>query len=949
MYHVFLWMRGHRILGQEYKPHYTHFCQSLLNSKNEFYTPPVSNYEFLDCCIMARYGPSADPSIRETLIEFIQTDTHYDVDFHKIATYLAIQVSEHRIVSIHGGSEIRKVKVYNPEGVWRVALLTAGGQTHSKGWAWIIPKHSGIIPIQRKRCNICLKWRKSVGFTTHTATCMRCQCGTCHKQGDEHETTCKKRAFNVHSNDKEQKEKLKIYKTSKAKKANMSSCYFSDFECFVPPDSSKFQPYSCGITGWKEKKSDKVHIFSGEDCMDNYIQYLRELKGTLWFFYGGRFDTYFLLESCLRLGLAIKSDSILKKGSQILCFTIITSKGELDVKDFYRFVPGSLDSNCISFGIDKKYCKTGFEHGKIKDWNDVITHKEEFEEYLRLDCLALREIYFAYANQVWEDHNLHVCQYMTASHLFLAAWTTTLSNPGEIYRTEKVDEENIRASYRGGRIIGGRASWNSSYLNQILETNQDGFISQELYDQIDDDLFYLDVNSLYPYAQVMVQYPAGKPLHIQFKEETPSVHQKRLLRNLHAQKKANKSYWNRIIACVDVTCPTDISVGFLMNRDKNSGETTQDLFDKKKEWYTGPELWESIKIGYKITRIYEYYIWPHLSDLFSAFVKPAYEAKAKTPKDTPKYMIIKTKVNALTGKFGQKQCVEKIHIVRDMNELKNISYFNLDTITDSDTGEVLGFCAEERTDYTYTSYPIHLSCFILGHSRVIMSRIMRNMGSYYNKKLCPYYGDTDSFIVCTEAKNNCPKKRFGKELGQLKSEVEGKIVGIIVIAPKSYNIVYVCERTKKIMTRTRCKGIPHPGEDYEALNEYPSPHHMEIMNMKTDIEKKKFFVSSDIRMTGYIIEEENNIQVSTHIPSRIFPKLLSQEARVTCLYGSMKRQLDLSDMSRISIFPTHLSRELGKTNWWKTGKRLLEDPSNLCSITHPPGHQFFIQELIDLL
>lgn len=160
---------------------------------------------------------------------------------------------------------------------------------------------------------------------------------------------------------------------------------------------------------------------------------------------------------------------------------------------------------------------------------------------------------------------------------------------------------------------------------------------------------FLDVNSLYPSVQVKRKYPIGAYKKTDLR--AGSLEEKTWITTLDGERKSkNKDLWNKTAAQVDITCPKNLNVPFLLERSEK-GEVSQTLYDKVKVWYTGPELWEAKKLGYIVTRIHSLIVWEHSESIFDEFVQGAYDAKSKAERDTPKYTSAKTKMNALTGMY----------------------------------------------------------------------------------------------------------------------------------------------------------------------------------------------------------------------------------------------------------------------------------------------------------
>lgn len=459
-------------------------------------------------------------------------------------------------------------------------------------------------------------------------------------------------------------------------------------------------------------------------------------------------------------------------------------------------------------------------------------------------------------------------------------------------------------------------------------------------------LFYIDVNSLYPSVQVRKKYPIGPYERVVIKKG--SRKERKWINTLTGERKSpHKELWNRVAACVDIKCPRNLNVPFLMERI--NGEVVQTLHDKKETWWTGPELWEARKLGYTITRIHELFVWKESESIFDDFVRSAYDIKSapatdEFPANHPLRLLCKSEMNSLTGKFGQRFIAEGLIFVRDQSELAGIDFFNLTEVVDKD-GRVLGFIASIKQETDTACYPVQLTCFILGHSRCFMSRILRNMKATTKPKRCPLYSDTDSWIVPHQLMNKLDPKRLGKALGQLKSEVNGKIIYFCALAPKTYIIIFVEEETLEVKCRVRCKGIPHPSDDYDAFDHFDS-------EMKEDAVKHFNLHASGNDLSGANIKERNyffvdkdgNLEVTSRIPSYMFPRILDGEVTMQLLFGAMARKFDYSNLDSIAIAPTYKSRTMYKTPWWKSGKRIYLPNSGRFDGAFAPGHEELINE-----
>lgn len=543
---------------------------------------------------MAKFGPKQYMAEMQKYTEFALDGG--DMEWLMEAWDLTIVV--YHQVSIPSGLAIRE-KIVLGEGKYKIALLEGGIQNAQRECCWMI-SIGGKVKSDLIMCNTCTYWLPSTGFTKHTNECVKCHCGKIYKRNDDHEQLCRKPAGFLHAK-KQIKGVVKTYQASKASSIFISHQHFADFEAFVP--HNKYVVYAAGITSGR---NNATNIFYGMDTMIQFLAHLNFLKGTLWFFNGGKFDDFFLFESCIRFGYTIKVDSLMKKGNQILSFVIVTLVGELHVKDLYRFLPGTLAANCKAFGVDPKLWKKEFDHNKMKTWEDVKTHQVECTNYLKFDVIALREVYINFATIVFELHKIHVCDFVTGSHMNLAAWIILMIASVALFiKTKKCDEANIRKAYRGGRIILTRKQWKSKHFDTVLksvvhsteiyEKGKFDYDKEEFeykkrtiwstdrvtYDHVDDSMVYIDYNSLYPSAQVRVKYPVGESVFHEYLTRKKEVW---LRKQLQEQEKKHEDDVFKRIYCVDVTCPTDLMIPFLMHRTEE-GETEQDLLPKVATWY----------------------------------------------------------------------------------------------------------------------------------------------------------------------------------------------------------------------------------------------------------------------------------------------------------------------------------------------------------------------------
>ena len=958
-YTRFPWMGSKKGIIGKHKPNTKYFVKSLIEKTKYIYTPYYTKVPPIwECLCFATEGKKKSKEMKwKRMAEFFQLDTKsfkmdYSTYWH-LSEAFDVSIDVYREESCIGGKMIHKHASVIREGCDKVAILTNYGQLEAA--AYLIPNVNGKLEILKaKKCNTCCQWIMN-NLAKHQQTCIRCSCGRSYKLGNNHATLCVKNHY-----DKKQRSEWKMAKTFKPESSetyDIRTCYFADLETRVPPKSEinnplmngKYVVYAAGVVDYQD---EKPALFHGDNSIDSFCRYIvKHMNGTLWFFNGGRFDNFFLMEWFIKNKIKIESNSVLIDGTSIMSITVITKKGKLTLRDLCRFLPGSLAANCKAFGLSQSQSKTDFDHSLIKTKDDVEKYKNLFLPYLSQDVTSLRAVFTKYAEAIYQDYKIHVCKFMTGAQIAYAAFTISLKQGNLLYKTRIEDEENIRKAYRGGRVICGRPKYKIKLFDHIVNTMvlDEGYykVDQELYDSITDHLIYLDVNSLYPAAQVNQKYPVGDYRYVNVNPDSPSHHTylKKLKNNWCKDK------WYRRIVKVDVTCPNDLMVPFLMSRNEEK-ETVQNLLEKKEEWYTGVELWAAMKIGYKVTRIYGFYEWKLMLKIYDDFVYPAYKRKQAAPRDTPIYTANKNLLNGLTGKFAQKNNTEKISFILPDEEIpKKVSPTNNQNITDMcDTdGELLGYYVKEKVESEFCRFPIQQSIFILAHSKRIMLKITKDMGILTDEQYAVLYGDTDSIIVLNDAFKRLKQKWIGEELGQLKEEVDGKIISLTVLGPKNYNLVYIDRKTLQIKTKTRCKGIPHIGWDYPAFitNEIKDQTILSKIDTMTELfDTKKanhFFSECNIKDRYYVIEnmETKEKIVCKHIANQHFDLILNRKVSLKIIFGSMIRKFSPDNMSNIYIAPDYKHREMAKNLWWNKEKRIFIEPKEdefQYPTAYPIGH-----------
>ncbi len=364
----------------------------------------------------------------------------------------------------------------------------------------------------------------------------------------------------------------------------------------------------------------------------------------------------------------------------------------------------------------------GVEHQK-QDYDDYKEHKDKarMREYLEYDCLALYDILKAFESELGFDK-----LWLTSASTAMNVFKSTFGGVDWLKRLGR-NRDIYREGYYGGRT--------------------------EVFTRYGTDLNYYDVNSLYPAPMHNEQFPLGYPLS-----------------TTHRDRDCLGYY--RITA----ECP-DLEIPLLPFRQDKKLIFPSGTFSG---WYYSPEIDLAEELGYRIT-IHEGYEWLHQCNPFKEYVD--YYYKIKQDSTGPKRYLAKLMLNALYGKFAQRE--------------EGLRLIDTRTITAADLEEHDIYMYPNEEDIAYMSckrysdfIKPHISGFITCYGRCYLYRYMLKAGLENI-----YYCDTDSIITSSELKSG-----IGTGLGEMK--LEARIDEGYFLLPKVYAF-----RNDKDEVTIRAKGL----------------------------------------------------------------------------------------------------------------------------------------------
>lgn len=280
-----------------------------------------------------------------------------------------------------------------------------------------------------------------------------------------------------------------------------------------------------------------------------------------------------------------------------------------------------------------------------------------------------------------------------------------------------------RASYRGGRT-------ECFYVGKVEDT-----------------LYKLDVNSMYPSVMFYHKYPSKLIKY----QGSPSI------RGLF-------DAMTKYLVIADVDFYIDDNAIGLIHKFKDGFRLVFGT-GKQRGVLTSPEL-KYIQDHGQILKVYSYAIYGS-EYLFKDYVNYFYNLRQEYKEAGNKVYseLIKLFLNSLYGKFGQRKIDMKC--IGDTEEDDGV-----EKTYDVDTGEISyiyhiagkKFEKKKTNDPSFNSF-IAISSFVTSYARMYLWRLIKQAGSGN-----VYYCDTDSLIVNEEGLNNLQDKIDDKRLGYLKIE-----------------------------------------------------------------------------------------------------------------------------------------------------------------------------------
>lgn len=686
---------------------------------------------------------------------------------------------------------------------------------------------------------------------------------------------------------------------------------FFDLETF--PQNNVHTPYACGYcVGMGD-----VKISSGENCVRDFLTEILGMRDTfktfnLIAYNGSGYDFHIVIGELMKMGYYIRN--IINSGGSIITFEAyekmsssdlaLLKEINLEIKstsdrkelsklkkqkkqlmdnyhvlrgwDLYRHLMMPLRQACNDLGCEVQ--KGDFDHFKIKSFDDVNEHKEEWSPYLFSDVLGLRECFLKWSDAIWNAfEGTWVSDHLTTAGMAYSIWKNTefascchIPTPSEY--------EFCRKACYGGR---------THPMQQFYESVDYG----KEYSEVNDWLAYLDVVSLYPTVMEKFAYPVGKCKKIDCDFNL----------NVLGVYKVSNIVPNRST----YICPLP---------SRQNGRLKWD-FNVTEGYYTNIDLQTCVKYGWTFD-IEEALVWEDSEYVFQEYIRRAYSLKENAEKEGKKGLraCAKLLLNALYGKMLEKPRVDVHEFLNSPSEIIKFSEkAKISSWNTVDNGSILMHGSlREYEQWGAIKKPVHLGVFILAYTRRYMLDIFERIGV---DKCVGYYTDTDSIITSS---HNIEKLQdmIGSDLGKLSDDTKqywGKVIKGIFLAPKTY-CLWILGPDGKLNIVNKAKGIP---KEYLDSSMYSS----------------KLGVSKNIDIENLNEQSVEKLKKNGKLPKDFSGKVIDEDfcVSLTSFKKTMRKAKKFGHMN-FGIENVQNTRTFCKTNW-----NAMELKNN---IFYPIGHEY---------
>jgi hypothetical protein len=551
------------------------------------------------------------------------------------------------------------------------------------------------------------------------------------------------------------------------------------------------------------------------------------------------------------------------------------------------------------------------------------------KDYLRKDVYTLKEIFSRFAYEIHDNFSgFNVTTVITGSQLTYKLWLIdahikaestilhskamleTLPDHARNLEIDRIradfiptlvpsadDYDFIKSSYTGGRTYPKERNFKSQYLDFILKNckgekqqifkykdNFEHALTEEYnhlkydwsksdftFDDIQDDIIYGDVNSLYPTVMsYSIDMPTGfymGPLPIEKIREVET----------QFKKEGVDCQLAGVFHCL-VDSKGYVEHPLIRTKLKNG----QNLwtYGKQETVITNQTLKYLIYAGYDVS-ILGGVLWDKSGNYLKDYIQHIYKLRVEAKKEgkTAKSNTLKLLMNSLYGKFAQRIMTSLVALLRSGQDFESFNFdMQLDAffIKNENLHILIGKNEYHEIDaevFMKKEKPIVLASCITAGSRILMQE-------YFDLIKGILYTDTDSLfarrkrleeIFGVDFTKSYDSKFFpglklqfhSSELGALKNELDKdqKIIGAVFAGAKFYGYLYI-NREGDIGYEMKIKGIPQ--------NQLRQQDLFDIFNDPTEEKEVSFF---QMKKAGIIpVTGMESLTINRNISSRTVNK-----------------------------------------------------------------------------
>lgn len=823
-----------------------------------------------------------------------------------------------------------------------------------------------------KSCRSCYEWFNTSlqGAANHIAKCTKC-------------TGCGNKMTSSHQCRAPRNKKFKVPKKPKdaPQSYDAETVLMYDLETFSPPGWENQIVYSVSMipvssmANYEQEDVTPVHcsFFIGVRAMEDFIDSLfaKYKRASLYAYNGSRFDSYFVFKQAIKKKYQIE---MMKNDASGKIMKIVLkdpkTKKTLTFYDLCLYTLCSLKQACKDFLVPPKYVKKDFDFSKIKTWEDVKTHETEIYIYNSFDVISMGIVYLKFATRIFGLYGINIPDTLSLSHLAYQIYIKNFCNPETLQLMklpERKEYDFLKQGTYGGRTFPGINEYESEFSKQDAYKYWDQLdeeIKKEIFNKwlpCSSNLKYFDVVSLYPSVCHKYAFPFGRYEWLPEKSFAVEMY------HLNSPKKWKTPIYNSMIKRsfyeVDVTCPKDILIPFVLEKDDKGGLVSS-LRDKVKQVYDGFTLKEAVKLGYRVTKIYNILRFSKLEKILFGFMDDLYKKKAASPKASVDYQINKYLMNGFTGKFSQHIIEEMLKFYYDDGFLSNAGNEKLAELLKMEIfetdGTVDAFMAKYKKTDAKPTKNTQLGVCILSLARVVMSKIARKLNAYKDPDNAIFYQDTDSYIIKQYTLDLVDplvkNKMIGGELGKLKDEKPGCIITrLYAPAPKTYYLEYINAEDLKIYAVSRTKGCPQPSisliektfipgdipiSDIKASQKYNLSKVLEEHGKQSAKDLPRF----DLRQIFYTLCTRQGLVLleGLYLTREMFKSIVVDDNLVVVTFGRIDKKMIVGGTNKENygvvkiLFDCH--RTVNKNNWWRTPLKRIMIDDGVSPYSIPHGH-----------